>query len=806
MAPTEKNDYNSIEAMDNLLTMLNNLREALFSVHTAIDNKKNLYTEMQQSERKMYIEEKIESTQNDYSRILSNKYNLRRQIRYYYRLFQEKLRLEVRLTKIWELKKKMKKIKNSLLQKNVVGLVKWEKMHSVYKKEQYFYESLKDTLEKENTEKKLKLIKNAMIEFDEILSMHEKKTNYDMPSARKITYQNNLNKNFFNQDDSIEKKPSPTFVDIHRGSLGFRTFIRKIRAKSKRPLSFQTHLGNLSDLKIFDRASKGFQKKEVGQENIKHENDDHIKIFIPGNEKTLRFNTKLKFAYNLSRKFFFHVNLNENQYPKMSYEGQLESIFIIALVEKIKKNGNYQKNLEKLMKIIIMVHDHDFENYLSKNDDNIGNTIKDIKNNIKNRILFLWDKARNFLEIKEKNNNILETLKFSKNFELSVTFYEKDINEQSHQSPAPETLISRRAENLFNLFYQEEMVYERQGEILLIPNLSDSDTDLGNKIKKINFITQVSEEKVDKKIQDAWVRAQTIDFIPIRKINNFPDFVDKKYCSRYLIGNFFDRIVLNELTCVLKKWYSMTEKGIYITNMNETLSKMSFGIKKKEIELAKKIRGYDEGINQTQASLGSYIGKNEILTINRFSKKAWSFFIRHLKKIWLFQIRMRQYRCSEIFKEKILHLFLSEPLKWEDGYTKSLKECEDLFVESAKGYQIPLINKTLFSAKNELIMVLKDYYADLKASPARELNSLDHIEKDINKAGPRSSQMVVGFALTSAIRLRGYGNFQFVSSYAYGPHIFNFSCINDRSTLENETKGYVKPLRIQPSLNFDIRL
>jgi sulfur relay (sulfurtransferase) DsrC/TusE family protein len=148
---------------------------------------------------------------------------------------------------------------------------------------------------------------------------------------------------------------------------------------------------------------------------------------------------------------------------------------------------------------------------------------------------------------------------------------------------------------------------------------------------------------------------------------------------------------------------------------------------------------------------------------------------------------MRQYRCSEIFKEKILHLFLSEPLKWEDGYLKSLKECEDLFVESAKGYQIPLINKTLFSAKNELVMVLKDYYADLKASPARELNSLDHIEKDINKTGSRSSQMVVGFALTSAIRLRGYGNFQFVSSYAYGPHIFNFSCINDRSTLENET-------------------
>lgn len=789
--------------MDNLLTMLNNLREALFAVHTTIDNKKNLYAEMQQSDRKMYIEEKIESTQSDHSRILSNKYNLRRQIRYYYRLFQEKLRLEVRLTKIWELKKKMKKMKNSLLQKNIVGLVKWEKMHSVYKKDQYFYESLKDTLEKENTEKKLKLIKSAMIEFDEILSMHEEKTKIDMSLTKKIPFPNNINKSFFNQDDSSEKKPSPTFVDILKGSLGFRTFIRKIRAKSERPFSFQTHLGNLSDLKIFDRASKEFQREEVGQENIVDGNDDAIKILIPGNEKTLRFNTKLKFAYNLSQKFFFHVNLNENQYPKMSYEGQLESIFTIAIVEKIKKNGNCQENLEKLMKINIMIHDHDFENFLSKNDDNIDSTIKEIKENIKNRILHLWKKTRKFLEIRNIGN-ISEKLKFSKNFELTVTFYEKDINKQSNQNPAPETLISRRSENLFNIFYQEEMVYEQQGEILLIPNLSNSDTELGKKTKKINFITDISEEKIDKKIQDAWVRAQTIDFIPIGKNNNFPDFIDKKYCSRYLIGNFFDRIVLNELTSVLKKWYSMTEKGIYITNMNETLSKMSFGIKKKEIELAKKIRCYDEGINQ--ASLGSYIGKSEILTINRFSKKAWSFFIRHLKKIWLFQIRMRQYRCSEIFKEKILHLFLSEPLKWEDGYLKSLKECEDLFVESAKGYQIPLINKTLFSAKNELVMVLKDYYADLKASPARELNSLDHIEKDINKTGSRSSQMVVGFALTSAIRLRGYGNFQFVSSYAYGPHIFNFSCINDRSTLENETKGYVKPLRIQPSLNFDIRL
>jgi hypothetical protein len=72
--------------------------------------------------------------------------------------------------------------------------------------------------------------------------------------------------------------------------------------------------------------------------------------------------------------------------------------------------------------------------------------------------------------------------------------------------------------------------------------------------------------------------------------------------------------------------------------------------------------------------------------------------------------------------------------------------------------------------------------------------------------GLRTKSLVVGCGLTTAVRLRGYGNFQMLSSYAFGPHVFNFSCINDRDTLENETKHYIRPFRMQPSLNFDIRL
>ena len=54
------------------------------------------------------------------------------------------------------------------------------------------------------------------------------------------------------------------------------------------------------------------------------------------------------------------------------------------------------------------------------------------------------------------------------------------------------------------------------------------------------------------------------------------------------------------------------------------------------------------------------------------------------------------------------------------------------------------------------------------------------------------------------MRPRGFGNLQLVSSYSHGPHVFNFSLVNDLDVAEQEGQTRIKPIRIQPSLNFDV--
>lgn len=578
-----------------------------------------------------------------------------------------------------------------------------------------------------------------------------------------------------------------SFIDISKNSSEALLSLEHLHLGASQKAILEVHLGQTEDKKIFQYIVE--EKKDYyPPTNVDEETFEkpHL-VLISGNEKTISYNQHLKFTFFLSEKFYFHFSFSEIQDLGLMNIGKLKSLFVTCLSEKIRCKDAFDFYNSKEKKIYIILH-----NLLQKTGISVENEIFDesvirIKNTFTKMISSTWEEALNYLGLKAENfsDQKQKALILGENFHLSNNFKISIYVNQTFN----DNLDFSRAKNLkiFKKFTQK-----RNKKILVVKKMESQQETISDD----SFYVQ--------KIKKAWIKSQTIDFLPIGNEKISVNFFTKKFCSKYIIGKFFDNVVLKDLTSILKRWYSMTEKGIYITNINETLTKISYLIKKKEMELAKKLSYQDQ--YPSEASIGNYFTQKEVIMINSYSRKAWSFFVRHLKKIWLFQIRMRQYRCSEIFKEKILNLFLQEPLKWESGYTQAIRECEELFIKSAKGYQIPLINKTLFSAKNELLMVLKDYYADLKASPARELNSLDHIEKDVNKTGSKSSQMVVGFALTSAIRLRGYGNFQFVSSYAYGPHVFNFSCINDRSTLENETKGYVKPLRIQPSLNFDIRL
>jgi hypothetical protein len=101
---------------------------------------------------------------------------------------------------------------------------------------------------------------------------------------------------------------------------------------------------------------------------------------------------------------------------------------------------------------------------------------------------------------------------------------------------------------------------------------------------------------------------------------------------------------------------------------------------------------------------------------------------------------------------------------------------------------------------------LIEFSEKFKESPIVKLQSLQRLEKQTSTSGLKQSGIVIGFGLTAALRPHGFGNFQLITSYTQGPHVFNFSLVNDRDIAEQEGQGKIKPFRIQPSLNFDIEL
>jgi hypothetical protein len=586
------------------------------------------------------------------------------------------------------------------------------------------------------------------------------------------------------------------YIDISKTSIGLRKFIRNYLIVSEPQIeksnsilgpeiNFIIHLGKHVNIR---RWIKKFTSVELPKTLQPSEPDGKLlltsqppseillddeqviglklqtqHIIIVCDEQSFSFGQQIKFAHGLSENFFFHCSLDEVDSFKLCGFNAIQSLFITNIYRNLEKK-NINQPLNK-----INIHT---EIYYDGKIIFLNEVRNDCLKFLEKRFKEAWNNSLEYLSITEEN------VSFSRDeiFSIKFRFY-GDYKKKNSQS------FNFDAENLETNYPYRSLSPE----------------------KNYKFFPSLNYENYQELIMHAWIKSQTVDFIPLGKKEIPVSYWTKKLCSRYLIQNFFDKIVFNSMVNLLKKWYAMTEKGIYIKNINQNLMLLIKNIQTQVLELGKKLKHLDF-IKQYDVSIGQYFSKKEIFLINYYSKKAWSFFERHLKKIWFFQIRMLQYKCSVIFKEKILKLFLQEPLHWDAGSTEAIKECEELFMKSGADFEIPLIKKTLYFAKSELKNALKDYFIELKESPAKELNALDKIEKSVNRTKSKSKQMIVGFALTTAVRLPGYGNFQLVSSYAHGPHVFNFSCINDKSTLENETKGYVKPLRIQPSLNFDIRL
>ena len=219
------------------------------------------------------------------------------------------------------------------------------------------------------------------------------------------------------------------------------------------------------------------------------------------------------------------------------------------------------------------------------------------------------------------------------------------------------------------------------------------------------------------------------------------------------------------------------------------------------IEWLKKLQKYPK-----EGTYGDYYSENEEKMINDYSQIAMGFLEHHAKRIWVIQMKKLQYNCSDFYEKKILKLVHKSTPEFNRGKEDALNEAERIFERTTKGHNVPYLGKTIKQAVFELRQVLNDYTERIKQCPAAELLNINRINKEIRTKGLKHRALLLGVGLTAAVRLRGYGNFQIVTSYGVGPHLLNFQIVNDRDNVENEMKEKVKPFRIQPSINIDYKI
>mmetsp|Transcript_25673 Transcript_25673/g.65287 ORF Transcript_25673/g.65287 Transcript_25673/m.65287 type:complete len:508 (-) Transcript_25673:1123-2646(-) len=425
-------------------------------------------------------------------------------------------------------------------------------------------------------------------------------------------------------------------IDISKSSVGFRKFIRnslvyarpqieKLNSTIGPEINFIIHIGkpwyirqwiqkfiNVTlpeTLHTFGQDGKLLLASEIPADILLNDEPvlqrkvltQHLTFLC--DQDSFLFGQQLKFAYGLSGHFFFHCSLDEIDSFKLSNFHTIQSLFITS----IYRNCQIKNSLEHLKKIII------YTDIYHQRKMNFNQKVKnDCLTLLEKRFDEAWNNALEYLSITE------ESLPFSRD-EIFTIKYRK------YQYHVPSV-------HNHNIDDDEEM--DKALTKVFLDNLYLPDKSSESK-ETLKFFPSLNLENYQEFIMDSWIKSQTADYIPIGKKEIPVNYWTKKLCSRYLIENFFDKIVFNSMVNLLKKWYSMTEKGIYIKNINQNLMYLIKNIQTQVLDLGKKLKNLDYK-KQYDVSIGHYFSKKEIILINHYSKKAWSFFERHLKKIWFF--------------------------------------------------------------------------------------------------------------------------------------------------------------------------
>jgi hypothetical protein len=188
--------------------------------------------------------------------------------------------------------------------------------------------------------------------------------------------------------------------------------------------------------------------------------------------------------------------------------------------------------------------------------------------------------------------------------------------------------------------------------------------------------------------------------------------------------------------------------------------------------------------------------------------KSWQTFqwlVLRIQHLFKKQVKILEKKCLAFYEDKLLDLMLD--LKGDFQAEKNLLHQRAMlfFQKNIKHLDIPPWTESRNgTARMEKILV--DFAVQFKESPVVQLHMHDRLKKQMRPSNLKEKSLVIGFGLTAALRPPGFGNFQFISHYSHGPHVFNLSLVNDRDAALQEGQSKVQRLRIQPSLNFEIDL
>lgn len=169
------------------------------------------------------------------------------------------------------------------------------------------------------------------------------------------------------------------------------------------------------------------------------------------------------------------------------------------------------------------------------------------------------------------------------------------------------------------------------------------------------------------------------------------------------------------------------------------------------------------------------------------------------------QILLLQNAALQRFKE-ILLSNMSSGSGTDTETPVALRRVDEWFAKKAETLLVPSMRLSFRSARQEVQNALHAYGEGFSNSPTAQLQAMQQMERQAQRAPPRQRNIEFGLGINAACRPAGFGNFQLVTGYTKGPHSMQFTLVNDKDAAEQEGQGQVPLFRIQPTINTTLDL